>query len=116
MVNAPEIIAGQDSRLSDGASLKFVFRDGDRDREGFVVRHKGRLFAFVNECRHIPMSLDWVENRFFSTDGCYLQCATHGALYEVETGVCIDGPPAGKRLQQLEVAVRDDEIVVTLPA
>lgn len=111
-----EIVAGTDAELAEGGSLKFAYRAGDRDRTGFVVRHKGRLFAFINECRHIPMSLDWVENRFFSNDGCYLQCATHGALYDIETGLCIDGPPVGKRLHTLEVAVRNDEIVVKLPA
>ena len=115
MVDATELVAGLDSELADGNSLKFSFRQDERDREGFVVRYKGRLFAFVNECRHIPMSLDWVENRFFSNDGCYLQCATHGALYDIETALCVDGPPAGQRLHTLEVRVRGKEIVVSLP-
>ncbi len=110
-----EIVVAKADSITDGETLKFRFKEGKQTREGFIVGHAGELFAYRNECRHIPVSLDWVENRFFSRDGRYLQCATHGALYEPATGLCIDGPPAGCRLRTLDVAVRDGDIVVTVP-
>jgi len=84
-------------------------------REGFVIRYGGKLYAYRNECRHIPMTMDWVENRFLSRDRCYIQCATHGALYQIDTGLCVAGPPAGERLRALAVEVEGDDIVVTVP-
>lgn len=108
-------VVAKSSDLHEGASVKFRFAGAEREREGFVVRKGGRLFAYVNECRHIPMNLDWVENRFLSRDGCYIQCATHGALYEIDTGLCVGGPPEGKTLHALEVAESDGEIRVELP-
>ena len=95
--------------------MKFVFEEDGAKKEGFVVRHGGQLYAYRNECRHIPMTLDWVENRFVSRDGRYVQCATHGALYEMDSGLCVAGPPTGERLRALRVEVDGDEIVVTLP-
>lgn len=103
------------SALADRETVKFAFEEGGSKKEGFVVRRGDRIFAYRNECRHIPMTLDWVENRFLSRDKCFLQCATHGARYEIETGLCIDGPPAGERLRALAAEVVDDKILVTLP-
>jgi nitrite reductase/ring-hydroxylating ferredoxin subunit len=35
-------------------------------------------------------------------DGHHLQCATHGALFDPLSGVCISGPCAGDALQRLD--------------
>ena len=88
---ASEQVVGRSEDLAEGATLKFTFDENGEKREAFVIRWKGRVHAYRNECRHIPVTLDWVENRFLSRDGCYLQCATHGALFEVDSGLCIDG-------------------------
>ncbi|RMD84329.1 MAG: Rieske (2Fe-2S) protein [Candidatus Dadabacteria bacterium] len=110
---AKTIDVGPAGSLGHGQTRKFRFEDACGEREGFVVRWQGRLYAYINECRHIPLSLDWTDNRFFSRDGRYLQCATHGALYEVETGRCVAGPPAGLRLQALPVTEAGGRILVT---
>ncbi len=110
-----EITVARADELEDGRSVKFTFAVAGEHREGFVIRHEGRFYAYRNECRHIPMTMDWVENRFLSTDGCHIQCATHGALYEIDTGECVAGPPAGQSLHRLEVCIVDGEIIVTVP-
>jgi len=101
--------------LREGESLKFGYTEDGREREGFIVRHGGRLFAYRNQCRHIPMTMDWVENRFLSRDGCHIQCATHGALYDIASGLCVAGPPEGKILGRFEIETDGDEVVVILP-
>jgi nitrite reductase/ring-hydroxylating ferredoxin subunit len=101
--------------LGEHETVKFAFDEDGARKEGFVIRHEGRLYGYRNECRHIPMTLDWVENRFLSRDGCHIQCATHGALYRIDTGLCIDGPPSGERLRPLPVEEIDGEVFVTLP-
>lgn len=102
------------AQLAENRTAKFRFGRGNAAGEGFVIRRGGRLYAYRNRCRHIPMTMDWVENRFLSRDGCWIQCATHGALYEIETGLCVAGPPAGERLEALEVVVEGDTIVVVV--
>jgi nitrite reductase/ring-hydroxylating ferredoxin subunit len=109
------LVVGRASELGEKKTVKFVFEEGGARKEGFVVRHDGTIYAYRNECRHIPMTLDWVENRFLSRDGRFLQCATHGALYEMATGLCVAGPPSGERLRSLAVEVEGDDVIVTLP-
>ena len=101
--------------LGDDATLKFKFVESGVAKEAFVVRRNGRVHAYRNECRHIAMTMDWVENRFLSRDKCFIQCATHGALYKIDSGLCVSGPPAGERLRALEVHEEDDAIFVELP-
>ena len=110
-----EVLVAKVADVADRHTVKFRFREDGLEKEGFVIRWSGRWFAYRNECRHIPMPMDWVENRFLTRDGCHIQCATHGARYEVETGLCVDGPPAGERLRRLDVEVRGTDVIVTLP-
>ncbi len=101
--------------LADGTSAKFLLPCGGRQLECFVVRHEGRLHAFVNECRHVPMTMDWVENQFFTEDGAYLLCPTHGALYVPDTGECVAGPACGKSLFRVPLVERDGEVFALCP-
>lgn len=103
-----------DNALGEKETVKFTFGRGKEAREGFVIRHEGLLHAYRNECRHVPMTMDWVENRFLSRDRCWIQCATHGALYEIDSGLCVAGPPAGQTLRRLAVEVADGQIVVSI--
>lgn len=100
--------------LPDRSSKKFFAVVDGAEEECFLVNYQGRFYAYVNRCCHVPMTLDWVENRFFSADGRYLQCATHGALYLPESGECVAGPPCGKFLQRLPVATADGTIYVAV--
>jgi nitrite reductase/ring-hydroxylating ferredoxin subunit len=112
-VSAVRIAAA--GEVSPGQTKKFVLiRDG-REIEGFLLNYAGRHHAFVNRCRHVPMGLDWVENQFFTEDGRFVQCATHGAYYEPDTGECIAGPPCGRALHRIAVRVEGDAIVAEWP-
>ena len=78
-----------------------------------VIESGGRFYAYVNQCIHAGTPLDWWPNEFFTDDGRLLICATHGALYEPETGRCAGGPCSGGSLYGLPVRVEDDRVVVS---
>jgi nitrite reductase/ring-hydroxylating ferredoxin subunit len=101
--------------IAPGASKRFELQCGGRVLPGFVVNVDGRLHAWVNRCRHVPMELDWIENRFFTEDGRWVQCATHGALYEPETGECVAGPPCGRTLVRIPLAVAGADVLAGCP-
>ena len=65
--------------------------------EAFVVNTGGTLHAWVNRCRHVALTMDWVENRFLDDEG-FIVCATHGGRYRSDTGECVLGPPLGRHL------------------
>ncbi|CAN5388725.1 Rieske 2Fe-2S domain-containing protein [soil metagenome] len=77
---------------------------------GFVIRHGGRAIAWLNQCRHVPMELDWQPGRVFDENREYLVCATHGALYRPDDGVCVSGPCTGARLRPIVVLESDGRI------
>lgn len=101
--------------IPEGKSKKFSLAVGGREVECFLVHWKGAHHAYVNRCRHVSLSLDWVENRFFDEEGRFLLCATHGALFEPDSGECVLGPPAGKRLIVVPLEIRGDEIYAGIP-
>jgi nitrite reductase/ring-hydroxylating ferredoxin subunit len=103
------------SLLAPGQSATFRLRCGGRELEGFAVNHAGRLRAYVNRCAHAGTPLDVWPNEFFTEDGRHLICATHGAVYLPDTGVCIEGPCPGAALTPLPVVFEGDHLVVSCP-
>ncbi|HVY68943.1 MAG TPA: Rieske 2Fe-2S domain-containing protein, partial [Verrucomicrobiae bacterium] len=88
----------------------FEFLREGRPVEGFVARFQGRLVAYENVCRHLSVTLDYDDNRFFTTDGRHFVCQTHGAIYEPASGLCVRGPCEGASLKSLRVEVRGHDL------
>jgi nitrite reductase/ring-hydroxylating ferredoxin subunit len=109
------VLVGRVGELTPGETKKFLLPVGRVEVECFLVNWQGTHHAFVNKCRHIAMSLDWVENRFFDEEGRYLLCSTHGALFEPDSGECVGGPPLGKRLVRVPLEIRGEEIHAGIP-
>lgn len=81
-----------------GRGVRFPVRSGHASETGFVIRYRGVVYGYLNRCAHVPIELDWTPGVLFDTTGSYLICATHGALYDPQTGQCVAGPCAGRRL------------------
>jgi nitrite reductase/ring-hydroxylating ferredoxin subunit len=99
--------------LQKNRTLKFTFVEEGIKREGFLAWFNQQPVAYENVCRHIPISLDYGDNRFFSADGQHIICQNHGAMYEPLTGLCVRGPCQGAKLRALEVEQVGDEIWFT---
>jgi nitrite reductase/ring-hydroxylating ferredoxin subunit len=101
--------------LTHGTSKKFTLRCGGNNVEAMLINFEGDMFAYLNRCRHIALSLDWVDNEFFTEDKRYLICANHGATYEPKTGQCIWGPCAGASLQGVPLEIEGENIFARCP-
>lgn len=108
-------VVAQTDELSHGMTKKFRLKCQGRDIEGLLVGYEGGVYAYVNRCRHIPISMDWVDNDFFTEDKRYLICANHGATYEPATGECIWGPCFGAFLQDVPLEISDGKILAYCP-
>ena len=102
--------------LTPGQTTKFRLECRGRGVEGFVVNHDGEYHAYVNRCPHAGTTLDLWPNEFMTDDGRFLICSTHGAVFEQHTGLCIEGPCPGARLETLTVELDGASVVVTCPA
>ena len=74
----------------------------------FITQRDGAFYAYQNVCPHLQTELEFLENQFLDQDGEYIQCSTHGALFEVETGECISGPCLGDKLAKVNISVHSD--------
>ena len=94
--------------IPEGGGKGFWF-GRDVERFGvFVLRCSTGFVAYVNSCPHRGTPLDWLPDRFIDTSGEHILCATHGALFRFEDGVCVAGPCRGARLEPVEIR-RDGE-------
>lgn len=74
-----------------------------------IVRNDaGDFHAYNAVCTHLGCTVQYAPEREA------IWCACHGGVYDPETGRNIAGPPP-RPLQGLDVAVVDDEIIVTRP-
>ncbi|MCA3221007.1 MAG: Rieske 2Fe-2S domain-containing protein [Burkholderiales bacterium] len=89
-------LAASDELVDGGPGLRFAVELAGRTATGFAIRRQGRAHAYLNQCAHVAMELDWQPGVFFDSEGEFLMCATHGALYEPATGRCAGGPCAGR--------------------
>ena len=81
----------------------------------FIVHQQGQLYAYHNMCPHRGIRLEWLPDQFLDIDGHFIQCATHGALFQPDSGLCIAGPCSGQSLTAIPVEIRDGIIGVLLP-
>lgn len=102
------------NELPERGSKKFTFERDGVTEEGFLIRYKGRFFAYRNLCNHIPLKMDQDTGQFFSPSGNNLVCKNHGAMFDPLTGKCILGPPKGKYLKWLSIAVGSENIFLVL--
>ena len=108
-------LVGKVGELAPGMSKKFTLGNGKHTIEGMLLNYQGSLYAYLNRCPHIGISLDWVDNQFFILDGRYLMCANHGATFEPATGECIWGPCVGASLQSVPLEMEGEKIFVQYP-
>ena len=78
-----------------GLAVPFDVVFGGQTCSAFAIRYQGQVHAYLNRCAHVAMEMDFQPNRFFDISGDWLICATHGALYQPQTGQCRSGPCRG---------------------
>lgn len=76
----------------------------------FVVHKDGNFFAYYNKCPHTGATLEWQEDQFLDLDKALIQCATHDALFMIDSGECVAGPCVGDSLQSLPMIIKDDHL------
>lgn len=98
--------------LEDGGCRGFTVGEGDWPLRGLVLRSPDGVRAFVNHCPHAGHRLNQEPHRFLTSDGALILCASHGALFERDGGLCIAGPCAGKRLIPVPVKIDADCVLL----
>ena len=92
----PHIFLCHSQELVDsGLAVPFEVRYYAQNCAAFAVRYQGRVHAYLNRSRPVPMATVYQPHQFFYSSGHWLVCATHGAMYAPESGHCRMGPCRG---------------------
>lgn len=107
-----QIILNSEDLKNEAEGLRFNLPALGEFATGFVIRFRGKPYAYVNQCAHVSVELDWNQGEFFTAQKDYLICATHGAHYRPDNGFCVMGPCKGKNLKSLEVIEQNKQIII----
>ena len=101
-----------ESELVNYQARSFSVETAQGAIELFLVRQDRRIRAYLNNCPHLSIPLNWQPDEFLSLEGTHIQCSTHGALFTMEEGHCIAGPCTGQSLTPLTIEQQDDGKIV----
>lgn len=107
MAEAPRLICASGDVQESATGVRFTVPLYGRDTPAFVIRFRGAVYGYLNQCGHVPAELDWQPGEFFDYSKLYLVCSIHGALYAPESGTCLSGRCQGVGLRPLAVEERD---------
>ncbi|WP_426751075.1 Rieske (2Fe-2S) protein [Myxococcus sp. Y35] len=99
------------SALEDPGARNLVLQIGDAFFHGFLVRKGEAVHGYVDRCPHAGLPLARELDHYLTPDKRLIACAWHGALFQVEDGLCVGGPCSGGRLTPWPVTVRDGMVV-----
>ncbi len=102
------------SELETIDSRGFVISDVSPERNIFIVRKENNVYCYENSCPHNFMPMEWQPDTFLNYDKDYIQCANHGALFEINNGTCIYGPCIGQTLCDIDIKVEDNIVYAVL--
>ncbi len=98
------------NEIEDPGSKSFEVKIKRKTQSIFVVHKDGEFFAYYNKCPHTGANLEWQQDQFLDLDKALIQCATHDALFTIDSGECIAGPCAGESLQPLPLTITAGEL------
>lgn len=78
--------------------------------EIILVQRDGQVHAWQNICPHLGINLEFNPDEFMDCENHYLICSNHGALFQVEDGLCVAGPCQGQSLLPVAIEVREGAI------
>lgn len=109
-------VCAADALAEGGDGVRFDWPGSVRGPiAAFVVRVGDQPRAYLNRCAHVPVELDWLPGKFLDETGLYLVCATHGAMYDAESGACAGGPCRGAPLVSLVAREVGGRVEVAVP-
>lgn len=98
--------------LGDPGSRAFTIGRGDWPLRGLVVQRHGTVHAYVNRCPHAGHPLNLRPHEFLTPDRSLIVCNSHGAVFEMSTGLCVSGPCAGAKLRPVPIEVHSGYVLV----
>ncbi len=109
-VGPPRFPVCASAGLAEGQHIKVMLRFEGRREEMLLVRFRGRVYAYLNRCVHMPRPLDCEKDLVFDATGRYLRCSMHGIVYKPENGASVSALCEGERLRAVTLYESEGEV------
>ncbi|OEJ64091.1 Rieske (2Fe-2S) protein [Magnetovibrio blakemorei] len=96
--------------IPDNGSAGFVVPVNGEMARLLAVRRGSIVYLYINSCPHTHAPLDFTPGQFLNLEKTLIMCSSHGALFRIEDGHCVQGPCAGNHLTKVACSVRNDEV------
>jgi nitrite reductase/ring-hydroxylating ferredoxin subunit len=104
------VCAGEDLPEKQYIILDLLYRN--QPHSGIVFRFNGALYAYLNQCVHMPRALNCQRDTIFDEKRALLRCSMHGIVYEPETGRSLSTMCHGEKLQALRLDESDGKVYI----
>ncbi|MDH5544213.1 MAG: Rieske 2Fe-2S domain-containing protein [Gammaproteobacteria bacterium] len=98
------------SELQENTPRGFSLGDDPDTQDVFLIKRDGQVYAFKNSCPHTGATMNWLPDAFMDMEGFYIQCSIHGALFNVEDGLCVRGPCVNQSLTPATIRIENQQI------
>ena len=96
--------------IADPGARCFVIQLRAGRFHGFVVRRGRDVAGYVDRCPHMGLPLAQTIDDYLTPATSHIACSWHGALFDIETGLCVAGPCLGNALTKWPVCVSNNEV------
>lgn len=77
-----------------------------------VLRHRGQVYAYLNQCVHMVRRLDCMHDAVFDAQQGHLRCSMHGIVFDPASGESLSVLCSGERLERLRSAEVDGQVFI----
>jgi len=78
----------------------------------FAVKSEGAITVYYNSCPHLGSPLQWQQDQFLNHDKSLILCSTHGALFDIESGLCVVGPCQNQSLKMADFYIENEQLYI----
>ena len=101
------------SGVAPGACIRFMIVLEGVETPAFAVSTPSGWRAYVDRCRHLPLTLDAGGGELSMDGGRTLVCMRHDANYDAANGACLSGACEDRALTALALELRGGELWCT---
>lgn len=76
-----------------------------------VVLHDGQVYVYRDACPHLNTPMAWRKDAYLNVARDKIVCFAHGALFDIESGLCTLGPCLGECLEALPFYIDEEGFI-----
>ncbi|MBL4772652.1 MAG: Rieske (2Fe-2S) protein [Alcanivoracaceae bacterium] len=89
---------------------EFSLQTSDGLTSVMILKKPGKYYGFKNSCPHQGRRMDYAAGKFLLSETGNIICPAHGAEFDCDSGLCINGPCLGQSLVSVNIQTNETDI------